>query len=310
MTLLIGTEDGLHRFGELGELPVGPLVEHSVKALASEGEVRWAIIDGGSVWGSNSGSDWERVASVKRFRANCLCPTPSGLLVGTSEAHLLRLVVSKPTESWTNTRLTAADGFDTAEGRETWYTPWGGPPDVRSVSRSDDGTIYANVHVGGIVRSTDGGASWEPTIDIHSDVHQVLAPEGRPGLVLAACARGLAISEDHGDTWRFETDGLHADYCRAVAVGDGTLYLSASRSHRGNEAALYRRPVEGGRFEKCSGDLPEWFSRNIDTACVAANGSKVAFGTDDGSVFVSDDSGGTWEGWASGLPPVRCVAFA
>ena len=72
---------------------------------------------------------------------------------------------------------------------------------------------------------------------------------------------------------------------------------------------MYRIPISGGPFEGCSGGLPEWFSSNIDTACVAAKGSEVAFGTEDGSVFVSGDSGRSWEAWASGLPPVRCVSF-
>jgi hypothetical protein len=241
------------------------------------------------------------VAGVERFRPNCLCPIPSGLLVGTSEAHLARVA---------DGMVEPIDSFERTEGREHWYTPWGGPPDVRSMSRGDDGTIYANVHVGGVVRSRDDGASWEPTIDIHADVHQVLAPEGHRRLVVAACARGLAGSDDGGDTWIFETDGLHATYCRAVAVGDETLYLSASLGPRGGRAALYRIPITGGPFEKCSTGLPEWFPTNIDSSCLAAVGSTVAFGTDDGTVFGSEDSGGTWEAWAEGLPSVRCVAFA
>jgi hypothetical protein len=298
---LIATGHGLHRLPRKGPEDAVQLPGHDMTALAMNAGVSWAIADGETLWRSGARGSWERNISVEELRANCLCPTPSGLLVGTSEAHLIRLA---------DDELQPIGSFDRAEGRKEWYTPWGGPPDVRSISRGDDGTIYANVHVGGIVRSRDDGDSWEPTIDIHADVHQVLAPAGQPGLVLAACARGLARSVDAGDTWGFETDGLHAPYCRAVAVGDDTLYLSASRSHRGNEAALFRRPLEDGRFEKCSDGLPEWFSSNINTACVAATGSEVAFGTEDGSVFLSRDSGRTWEEWASDLPPVRCVAFA
>ena len=140
-------------------------------------------------------------------------------------------------------------------------------------------------------------------------MHQVVAPSGHPGLVLAACARGLAKTSDAGGAWAYETDGLHAVYCRALAVGEGNLYLSASLSHRGGKAALYRRPLEGGPSEKCVDGLPEWFSSNIDTACVTASGSDVALGTEDGLVFVSGDAGRTWSAWAADLPPVRCVGF-
>jgi BNR/Asp-box repeat len=276
------------------------LGDHEVTALANDHEALWALTRGGRLWRSASDGPWDPVAKVSGRQATCLCPSPSGILVGTSEAHLLRLV---------DDELRPVEPLEKAEGRDDWYTPWGGPPDVRSISRGDDGAIYVNVHVGGIVRSTDEGESWQPTIEIHSDVHQVLAPPGHPGMVLGACAEGLAKSTDGGGTWDFETDGLHAVYCRAVAVAEGTIYLSASLSHRGQRAALYRRSVDGGSFEKCSEGLPEWFEDNIDTGCVAATGSNVAFGTTDGSVFVSTDAGQTWELWAKDLPAVRCLAF-
>ncbi len=298
--VLVGTQDGLHRLGGAGAVPDVKLSGHEVNALAGEGEAWWAIADGETVWRSDL-PGWREVGRAREVRANCLCLSSLGMFVGTSEGHLLRL---------NGNNLEPVESFDRADGRDEWYTPWGGPPDVRSISRSDDGTVYANIHVGGVVRSTDQAVSWEPTLDIHSDVHQVLAPSGHPGVVLAACARGLARSGDGGDTWSFETEGLHAAYCRAVAVGDGTIYLSASLSHRGNRACLYRRPLDGGAFEKCEQGLPEWFSDNIDTFCVVATGSQVAFGTNDGWVFASGDSGSTWEAWAEGLPPVRCVAFA
>jgi hypothetical protein len=309
-SLLIGTTHGLHEVDPSGEGPTLRLADHEINDSVRDGETWWALTDGRELWRAEAGSSWSTTSEISGPSGTCICPSPAGLLVGTSEAHLHRYETHKPIPSWTASMLTAIDGFDRVDGREQWYTPWGGPPDVRSISRSDDGTIYANVHVGGIVRSRDDGASWEPTIDIHADVHQVLAPEDHGRLVVAACARGLAGSDDGGDTWIFETDGLHATYCRAVAVGDETLYLSASLGPRGGRAALYRIPISGGPFEKCSSGLPEWFSSNINTGCVAAQGSEVAFGTEDGSVFLSRDSGRTWEEWASGLPPVRCVAFA
>src|SRR5207249_1971591 len=80
------------------------------------------------------------------------------------------------------------------------------------------GTVYVNVHVGGVVRSRDGGRSWTPTVDIESDVHQVLAHPSRAEVVLAAAADGFGVSRDCGASWRFITEGMHAHYLRAVAV--------------------------------------------------------------------------------------------
>jgi hypothetical protein len=166
--------------------------------------------------------------------------------------------------------------------------------------------VYVNVHVGGILRSLDGGRSWTPTIDIDADVHQVATAEG---LVLAACAGGLATSTDRGGTWTLRRDGLEAPYSRAVAVCGDSVLVSASNGPRGSRSAVYRSGLGDGGFERCTGGLPESFDDNIDTYCLDAlpNGSFAAFGTSDGRVFASEVEGSTWGELASGLPPVNRV---
>jgi len=47
------------------------------------------------------------------------------------------------------------------------------------------------VHVGGILRSQDHGESWQPTIEIGADVHQVTTGHGN---VYAAGAGGLSVA--------------------------------------------------------------------------------------------------------------------
>jgi hypothetical protein len=295
--LLVGTAEGLRRVGSDGTELEGRDVAH-VAALGSE---LWAIADGTELWRSTDGGLWDLVGPVGEWSGRCILPTDTGVLVGTSDAHLL---LARPGGS------ALVEGFDHVPGRDGWYTPWGGPPDTRSMSDGPDGTLYVNVHVGGIPCSRDGGENWEPTIDVDADVHQVLAVHERSGVVLAATAYGLAVSEDGGDSWRFETDGLHAEYCRAVAVGADTLFLTASRSHRGQEAGVYRRSLDGsGPLERCRQGLPEWFDDNVDTHCLAASGDTVAVGAPGGDVFVSRDGGSTWDLAASGLPDIRCVAI-
>jgi hypothetical protein len=299
-SILVGTDEGLHRIDPSGEARGVDLGGQAVMAIAPEGSGWWAIVDAESVWRS-TGGNWEMVATVRGTRANCLAWTSAGLLVGTAEAGLYRLA---------GDALERVASFDEVDGRAKWYTPWGGPPDSRSISQGPDGAIYVNVHVGGIVRSRDEGRTWEPTIDVDSDVHQVLAPSGRPGLVLAACAEGLAVSEDAGDTWRFDTEGLHGPYCRAVAVSGESMFVTASEGHRGRRAAVYRRDPAGGAFVKCAEGLPDWFEGNVDTLCLAAAGDLVAFGAEQGQVFVSGDLGQMWRQVADGLGEVRCLALS
>jgi photosystem II stability/assembly factor-like uncharacterized protein len=202
-------------------------------------------------------------------------------------------------------RAELVESFEEVAGRDDWFTPWGGPPDVRSITEDHD-AVYVNVHVGGVLRSRDGGSSWAPTIDIHADVHRVVTGHGR---IYAAGASGLSVSPDGGDTWELRARGLHADYCRAVAISGASALLSASDGPGGGRAALYRTSRDAESFERCRQGLPEWFDGNIDSLCLDAlpDGTLSAFASEAGEVFLSKDQGASWTRLAEGLPGVRCL---
>jgi hypothetical protein len=300
--LLIGTAEGLFELDGKDLRPDDELGERDVTALAVDVDEVWAIIADRSLLRRDASGGWTEVASSDSYELTCVVASAAGVFVGTEEAHLLRLEDST---------LAPVDGLERVEGRDAWYTPWGGPPAVRSLAADRARRLHANVHVGGIPRSTDGGASWEPTIDIDSDIHQVLAHPSEPDVLLAAGAVGLAISEDGGSTWRIESDGLHSTYARAVAVADTTVLVTASSGPRGGRAAVYRTTLApGSRLERCTDGLPEWFDGNIDTGWLAAAGSTAAFAATGGLLFSSDDAGATWTEVADGLPRPRWLAFA
>jgi hypothetical protein len=294
--ILVGTERGLYTL----DTDARRLTSGAVTALALDGATAWAIVDRRALWRAD-GEDWRPVVSSTEFEIACLLPDAHGLLVGTFAAHLYRL---------RGDALVRIDAFDQAEGRASWYTPWGGPPETRSLARDTAGTLYANVHVGGIPRSRDGGATWQPTIEVRADVHQVAAHPTQPGLLYAATGRGLAISRDAGDTWEFETASLHGRYLRGVAIAGETLLLSASTGDSSRQGAVYRRPLDArGPFERCRAGLPDWFPENIDTHCLTADGPLAAIATSAGEVYLSRDAGTTWERAAHGLPAVKSVVM-
>src|SRR5437588_768095 len=203
---------------------------HAVTALAIDAGAAWAIIAGSSLWELRERA-WRRRTALEGPRATCLAPARDGLLVGTEQAHLLRV---------TDAGVARIEAFETVEGREGWYTPWGDPADVRSIAVARDCAIHVNVHVGGVARSRDGGTSWTPTIDIEQDVHQVTAHPREPEIVVVASAEGFGISRNGGDSWSFVTAGLHAHYCRAVAVAGDHVLVSAATGFRGRRSAIYR----------------------------------------------------------------------
>jgi hypothetical protein len=298
---LVGTERGVR-----GPDGSAALEDRPITALAAD---RWGVyaLAGGRTLCRRTAGPWVEVEEVSGPPGRSLLAAEEGLYIGTGEAGLLRLDEGV---------LDEVSGFDRVPGRDTWYTPWGGPPDTRSMARGADGTVYANVHVGGIPRSGDAGASWEPTIDIDADVHQVAAHPTDPAVILAACAGGLAESGDGGTTWDVTGDGLHAPYCRAVALtGDDPaapdiVLVTASTGPRTDRAAIYRRELSGGPFERCTEGLPEWFGSNLDTHSLAASGSAVALGAPDGALYRSEDAGRTWQRTNEGLPAITCVLAA
>lgn len=299
--ILVGTSGGLHELDFEGSDEVGPPAFHGreVTALAADGEP-WAIVDGRSLVRRVPRSSWTRVGVTESSSATCLLSSRSGVFVGTSEAHLLLLEGDE---------LSRVEGFDRVRSREEWFTPWGGSPEVRSLAEGPGGTLHVNVHVGGIVRSLDGGATWEPTIAIHADVHQVLTHPEREDLVLAPCARGLALSDDGGKTWRHQTHGLHATYCEAASLAGDVVLMCASDGPFSRHAVMYRAELAGDelRFNESTNGLPQSFGANIDTGCLSAAGSDVAVGTERGELYVSADAGAAWRLRAHGLPTITTV---
>lgn len=300
--LLIGTSSGLFELdGDSTALDPGSAERDLTAGAVRDGEVL-AVAERRTVLRRDPAGAWEELARAEDLELTSVLPTAHGVFAGTEEAHLLRVEGGA---------LTLDDAFEKVEGRDGWYTPWGGPPAVRSIAADLARRLHVNVHVGGIPRSTDGGATWEPTIDVDADVHQVIAHPSDPDVVLAAGAVGLAVSEDGGGTWRMERTGLGSTYARAVAVADATVVLTVSNGPRGGRAGVYRTTFGPAmRFDKCTEGLPEWFDRNIDSGWLSAAGIEVAFATSEGDVFVSEDAGQRWRKAADGLPSIRWLSFA
>lgn len=300
LRILVGTDGGLWQICAGTPEPVEALAAREVTALVRAGARTWALIEGRTLWARSEGGPWRERASIEGPAATCLAASPGGMLIGTEHARLLRLGGGT---------LSRVESFERVLGRDEWYTPWGDPAAVRSIAVAADGAIHVNVHVGGVARSRDGGRSWAPTVDVEADVHQVLTHPAQPNVVLAAAYEGFGISRDGGDSWRFVADGMHAHYSRAVVVSDDTVLVSASTGPGGRRSALYRKPLDGVTpFERCDDRLP-WFDDNIDTACLQAAGPVVVFGTEDGRVFLSQDSGKSWELVTKGMPAVRCISL-
>jgi len=235
-------------------------------------------------------------------RLTCVLPVAGGALAGTTDGRLLRVYEGA---------LVPVAGFDAIKGRDSWHAVGSRTPYVRSLTTTaNEQVVLANVHVGGIPRSGNGGASWAPTIDVEADVHEVRANPADPACVMAAAAVGVAESRDAGLTWSISAEGLHATYARAVTFTIGAVLVSVSDGPFTKRGAIYRRVLERGDThavaERCTEGLPEWLVGNIDTGCLDAHGEHVAVADADGNIYASSDTGVSWH-HVTTIPSVHAV---
>jgi hypothetical protein len=306
-TILVATwNDGLFAVGSDGRRR--EIANQPVRWLAPDGHGgALAIVGQHSLRRRAASGEWATVAESE-LELSCCVAVRDTLYVGTDDARMLELSggVLDPIES-----------FDRVAGRDTWFAGSAmvngqrvGPPlGIRSVASNADGSIlFANVHVGGIPRSLDAGRSWQPTIDIHWDVHEVRGHPANPDIVAAASAVGLGISRDAGATWTLERDGLHASHCSAVAFSGEDILVSAATDPFAAQGKVYRRPLRpDGHLVAVADGMPAWTEGQVDTGCIATKGSMIAVADRGGNLYVSPESDRAWSCWSKGLPAPSSV---
>ncbi len=294
-SILVATWDSGF-FSVSGKTVHQELANQSACSLVADGRGSvLAIVGGHSLCRRSSDGEWTAIAKSE-FDLSCCVPIGNAVFVGTDDAHILRVDADGTQHCLT--------GFDAVQGRDRWYAGaaivdgklMGPPLGVRSMAATCDGAVLlVNVHVGGVPRSTDAGLTWQPTIDIDSDVHQVCTHPTRPDVVIAAAAVGLCISRDAGATWTIEQQGLHAHHCSAVAFGRNDIFVSASTDPFATQGAVYRRPIDSNRpLQPLGGGMPKWIDGKADTNCIATRDSMAAVIDRSGCLYVSHDDGATW----------------
>lgn len=301
-TVLVATwDDGLYVVTETTR--DHELAGQSIEALARDGRGGvLAIVGKRSLRRRDPGGAWRTVV-VSELDLACCVASGDHVYLGSDDARVVRVGADG--------RVEPVPAFDTIAGRGTWYAGTAvidgkvlGPPlGVRSMTATADGALLVNVHVGGIPRSADGGASWTPTIAVDSDVHEVRAHPSRAETVVAAAAVGLCTSRDGGVTWAIEAAGLHAPHCSAVAFAGDDVLVSASIDPFARQGAVYRRPIDGaGPLSLVGGGLPAWTDGKADTRCIDGHGAAAAICDSGGNLYVSADGGVTWSRRAGGAP--------
>jgi hypothetical protein len=188
--------------------------------------------------------------------------------------------------------------------RPTWSfppRPWTSHVRWIAPSPHDADLLLVGIELGGLMRSTDGGETWQDhRPGAQRDVHSLAWHPRVAERAYEAGGGGAAFSEDAGESWQPADEGRDRHYTWSVAVHpeDPDLwYVSASTgpfaAHgRGDpQARIYRRRA-GEVWRALAGGLPEPLPA-MPYALVAGEGRLFA-GLADGQLWESDDRGESW----------------
>jgi hypothetical protein len=286
-------------------LAVDPLDPDRAYCGLREGGVR-RTSDGGRTW------------------ADCAFPRPGVFSLAVSVADGTVYAGTEPSalyrsddggESWRE-----LEGLLELPSRPTWRfppRPW--TSHVRWIAPSPHHAdlVLVGIELGGLMRSKDGGSSWQDhRPGAQRDVHQLAWHARVPGRAYEAGGGGAAFSEDGGDSWQPADEGRDRHYTWSVAadpVDPELWYLSASTgpyaAHGGRDpqARIYRR--EEGGWRPLTGGLPEPLPA-MPYALVAVP-DRLLVGLADGQLWESRDQGDSWSACTlRGDPLTRLQALA
>ncbi len=303
--MLIATRDTLYTLNG-GETAPQPVIDGGVQAIAEGRSTGLAALQDGEV-AVLSQNGTRTLATGIEEPVECVLileEEPLRFLVGVEAPHVYAV---------TEAGAERLDAFDALECRDDWYTPWGGPAAVRSMASTRDGWVYADIHVGSIMRSPDRGRTWEPvTPDLHPDVHQVATSPVEADRVYANTARAVYLSDDRGRSWQHRPDGFPYFYGRAIAVHPEEpecLLASVSTGPRGDaQGQLYRTENAGREWSHVTNGFPETTAGNIDTFHVGFTPDGQAWSVVDDTLYGSGDHGQTWASAWKAPSNIRMIA--
>ena len=185
--------------------------------------------------------------------------------------------------------------------RPTWSfppRPWTSHVRWIAPSPHDGDLLLVGIELGGLMRSTDGGETWDDhRPGAQRDVHSLAWHAHDATRAYEAGGGGSASSRDAGDTWTPSDDGRDRHYTWAVAAdpdAPDTWFVSASTgpfaAHGGRDAQarIYRRRAGEPWHEVLDP------GRAMPYALSFAPDGRLFAALSDGRVVVTGDRGDTW----------------
>lgn len=262
--------------------------------------------DGGASWHELSGIEHPRITAI------AVSPADGAIYAGTEPSALF--VSRDGGSSWLE-----LEDMRKLPSAPTWSfppRPW--TSHVRSIALSytDPNLVVVGIELGGVLRSTDGGETWQDQRPgAQADCHTLAAHPRSAELLYEAGGGGFAQSGDFGDSWEPADSGMDLRYVwgLAVDVEDPRLvYASAApgpfQAHGSgfSDAVIYRR-VADEEWEPVLESLAAFPYALCPDPGVPGT---LYAGFGDGEILRSQDSGESWDAVvrvAAGLQALAAV---
>lgn len=260
----------------------------------------WRSDDGGPSWAPvGEGIAHPHVASVAVSAAERGDGGAGVVYAGTEPSAVFRSADGGATwrELGGLLELPSADTWSFPPKPETHHARWIAPDPLVA------GRLFVAIEAGALVRSEDGGRTWQDrTPGGPIDTHTLIVHPRLRGRLYSAAGDGWFESHDGGATWRTPADGLRHDYlwsCAVDAEDPELIVVSAAaspftaHSAAGAESWLYRRA--GGRpWAAVRAGLPEPAGTTISSLAADPAERGVLFAANNHGVFRSPDFGASW----------------
>jgi photosystem II stability/assembly factor-like uncharacterized protein len=252
-----------------------------------------------------------RTSDGGRRWVDCRLPAPGvfsvavsavdgGVYAGTEPSALFRS--DDGGQSWRE-----LDALLELPSRPTWRfppRPWTSHVRWIAPSPHDGELLLVGIELGGLMRSIDGGGSWQDhRPGAQRDVHSLAWHPRSERRAYEAGGGGAAWSDDAGDTWRPADEGRDRNYTWAVAVEPDDAdawYVSASTgpfaAHGGADPEARVYAWRDSAWQPLAGGLPDPLPAM--PYALAATGRRLFAGLADGQLWETTDRGESWHACA------------